>query len=135
MTPDSLWFESLPHAAGLMIGLLIVALVFFEIRIIFRSKRVRATVLRIEESTSLDSDGHEVINRMPVVEFTDGDGNPYATTLKETNITFAKPGQTLWVYYRPGKGKGKYMISKPFSWPKMVLIFLLAVMSAFLIAF
>lgn len=117
----------------LFIGLIILIL-FLEFRDVFLSKRIKAKVIRLIESKTIDVDGHERIDRFPEIQFLDPSGILITHELALTNMTWKKPNDTMVIYYRPAKKGRGYKICSPFMWPKMILLAFLF-FGAFLLLF
>lgn len=127
MTTDASTLHLFSTIIGLMFVALVILILFFEFRDLILSKRITATVIRIEESPSTDADGHERIDRSPEIQFIDPSGALVTHKLLLTNITKKKPGDKMSVFYRSVKSKTGYKISSPFMWPKVILLLLLSV--------
>lgn len=133
MSAEATSLHLLSTLAGGLFVCLILLILFLEFRDLILSKRIKATVIRIIETPSTDSEGHPRIDRYPEIEFVDPNGNRVKHSLAITNLTWRKPGETILIYYRPMKNELGYKICSPFMWPKLIVLFILTVGAALLL--
>lgn len=134
MEAQGQFFTTLTTLAGFLFVFIILLILFLEFRDLVLCKRIRAKVTRIVELPGTDDDGIERINRFPEIEFIDTQGKTILHQLAITNITWRKPGDSIWIYYRLADNKAGYKICAPFMWPKLILLCLL-IFCAFMLLF
>ena len=133
MSAEETSIHLLSTLAGCLLLCLILFILFLEFRDLLLSKRLKATVIRIIETPSTDSEGHPRIDRYPEIEFVDPNGNRVKHSLAITNLTWRKPGDTLLIYYRPMKNESGYKICSPFMWPKLLVLLFLTIGASLLL--
>jgi hypothetical protein len=127
MSPETTSFQILSLLAGNLLASLILLMLFFEFRDLLWSKPIKATVVRIVESPSTDTDGNERVDRFPEIEFMDPRGHKVTHTMMLTNVTSRKPGDQLMIHYRSTKNEPGYKVCAPFMWPKVVILLVLLI--------
>ena len=133
MSAEETSIHLLSTLAGCLLLCLILFILFLEFRDLLLSKRLKATVIRIIETPSTDSEGHPRIDRYPEIEFVDPNGNRVKHSLAITNLTWRKPGDTLLIFYRPMKNERGYKICSPFMWPKLLVLLFLTIGASLLL--
>ncbi len=133
MSAEATSLHLLSTLVGGLFVCLILLILFLEFRDLILSKRIKAKVIRIVETSSTDSEGHPRIDRHPEIEFQDPNGKKVTHQLTLTNLTWRKPGDTIVIYYRPMKTELGYKICSPFMWPKLIILFFLTVGAALLL--
>jgi hypothetical protein len=133
MSAEATFIHLLSILGGGLLSSLILFILFLEFRDLILSKRIKATVIRIIETPSTDSEGQARIDRYPEIEFLDPNGKMVKHSLALTNHTWRKPGDTLWIHYRPMKHDNGYKICSPFMWPKLVVLLFLMIGASLLL--